>query len=186
MRAALLEENNKPLAVVDDVEVEEPRFGEVVVKVSNCGICHSDLTMVDAPGGAQLPIVLGHEAAGVVAAVGDGVRHVAVGDPVVVSLIRSCGACHGCAAGMPVNCSGRFTIDATRPLPEIVEALNDFQPTALLGYASMVSLLAGEQIEGRLSIAPKKIATFSELLSPIVHDNILQRYSTTGVYRQSL
>ncbi len=53
MRAALLEENNKPLSIVDDVEIEDPRVGEVVVKISNCGICHSDLTVIDSPGDVQ-------------------------------------------------------------------------------------------------------------------------------------
>ena len=50
MRAALLEKTQAPLSIVNDVEVEEPRPGEVLVKVSHCGICHSDLTVVDTPG----------------------------------------------------------------------------------------------------------------------------------------
>ena len=54
MRAALLEKNQEPLAVVNDIVVEDPRPGEVLVKVSHCGICHSDLTVVDMPGGGQL------------------------------------------------------------------------------------------------------------------------------------
>ncbi|MCA9049149.1 MAG: alcohol dehydrogenase catalytic domain-containing protein, partial [Planctomycetaceae bacterium] len=66
MRAALLEENAKPLSIVADLEVADPGPGEVIVKVANCGICHSDLTMIDTPGGGRVPIVLGHEAAGVV------------------------------------------------------------------------------------------------------------------------
>ena len=64
MRAALLQESQSPLALVADIEVEDPRPGEVLVKVSHCGICHSDLTVVDTPGGGQLPVVLGHEAQG--------------------------------------------------------------------------------------------------------------------------
>jgi S-(hydroxymethyl)glutathione dehydrogenase/alcohol dehydrogenase len=73
MRAAVLEEVGAPLVVHDDLEVEEPRQGEVAVRVAHCGVCHSDLSVVDGTFPGILPIVLGHEAAGVVEAVGPGV-----------------------------------------------------------------------------------------------------------------
>jgi Zn-dependent alcohol dehydrogenase len=104
MRAALLEENNEPLSIVDDVETEDPRPGEVVVKVSNCGICHSDLTMIDAPGGGQLPVVLGHEAAGVVEEVGPGVTRLAKGDKVMLTPLPPCGHCYYCVREQPSLC----------------------------------------------------------------------------------
>ena len=104
MRAALLEENQKPLSVVSDVAIESPRAGEVAVRVSNCGICHSDLTMVDAPGGAQLPIVLGHEAAGVVEEVGAGVTSLAKGDKVMLTPLPPCGHCYYCVRQQPTLC----------------------------------------------------------------------------------
>ena len=68
MRAALLTEAGKPLEIVDDVEIRDPRAGEVLVRVKNCGICHSDLSVVDGAFPAATPIVLGHEAPRVVAA----------------------------------------------------------------------------------------------------------------------
>jgi Zn-dependent alcohol dehydrogenase len=64
MRAALLTRENSPLEVVDDIEVAAPGPGQVLVDVTHCGICHSDLTIIEA-GYGPLPMVLGHEAAGV-------------------------------------------------------------------------------------------------------------------------
>lgn len=103
MRAALLETPGT-VVVVDDVEINDPRAGEVLVRVRYCGLCHSDLSVVDAsfPGG--LPVVLGHEAAGVVEAVGPGVTCVAVGDPVVLTPLPNCGRCYFCVRNEPTLC----------------------------------------------------------------------------------
>ncbi len=96
MRAALLEKNQQPLTVVDDVEIEGPGPRDVVVKISHCGICHSDLTMIDLPAGGQLPSVFGHEAAGVVEEVGGAVTHLSKGDKVMLTPLPSCGSCYFC------------------------------------------------------------------------------------------
>ncbi|MCH2172688.1 Zn-dependent alcohol dehydrogenase [Myxococcota bacterium] len=103
MRAALLVENQKPLNIVDDVEVSEPGPGQVLVRVSNCGICHSDLTYIDSPG-MPLPVVLGHEAAGVVEAVGPGVTSLARGDQVTLTPLSPCGRCYYCSRSQPTLC----------------------------------------------------------------------------------
>ena len=79
-------------------------------------ICHSDITYADGGWGGTLPAVYGHEGAGVVEAVGAGVSSVAVGDHVVVTLIRSCGHCHGCTMGMPVMCDSTFPLDEHTPM----------------------------------------------------------------------
>ena len=73
MRAALLTAAQEPLEVVDDIEIESPRAGEVIVRVSHCGVCHSDLSNVDGTFPAPVPMVLGHEAAGTVEEIGPGV-----------------------------------------------------------------------------------------------------------------
>lgn len=99
MRAALLEASNTPLTIVDDIEIANPGPGEVLVKVSNCGLCHSDYSNVNGTFPLMGPMVLGHEAAGVVAEVGPGVTEVEVGDRVVMSPIATCGACYGCVRG---------------------------------------------------------------------------------------
>lgn len=99
MRAAVLETVGEALVIRDDVEVEEPRAGEVAVRVAHCGVCHSDLSMVDGTFPSLVPIVLGHEAAGVVEAVGPGVTSVAVGDHVVLTPAPPCGTCPWCIRG---------------------------------------------------------------------------------------
>lgn len=96
MRAALLEKNQQPLAIVDDIEIEAPRTREVLVRVSHCGICHSDLTMVDLPAGGPAPAIFGHEAAGIVEEVGSSVTRLAKGDKVMLTPIPSCGSCYFC------------------------------------------------------------------------------------------
>jgi Zn-dependent alcohol dehydrogenase len=104
VKAALLEAPGRPLAVVDDVEIEAPRPGFVRVRVRHCGICHSDLSVVDGKFPSPLPIVLGHEAAGVVDAVGEGVAGLAPGDHVVLTPVPPCGTCYWCVRSQPALC----------------------------------------------------------------------------------
>ena len=99
MRAALLEASEKPLAIVDDVDIEAPRAGEVRVRVSHCGVCHSDLSLVNGTFPFVAPTVLGHEAAGVVDSVGAGVTSVVAGDKVVLTPVAVCNACYWCTRG---------------------------------------------------------------------------------------
>jgi Zn-dependent alcohol dehydrogenase len=104
MRAAVLEEAGKPLVVRDDLTIADPRPGHVRVRVRHCGICHSDLSLVDGVFPSPTPIVLGHEAAGVVDAIGADVEGLAPGDPVVLTPVAPCGACYWCVRGEPGVC----------------------------------------------------------------------------------
>jgi Zn-dependent alcohol dehydrogenase len=97
--------------VIEDVRLDAPRVGEVQVAIAACAICHSDLSWIRGRWGGQTPLVAGHEAAGVVAAVGPGVTRVRPGDRVVVYLRRSCGHCYYCARGRPYHCEGPFALD---------------------------------------------------------------------------
>lgn len=90
--------------VVSDLEVREPGPGEVQVAVSAAGLCHSDLSVVDGTIPFPCPVVLGHEGAGVVAAVGEGVTHVRPGDHVSLSTLANCGTCAECDRGRPTMC----------------------------------------------------------------------------------
>ncbi|MEU3791949.1 Zn-dependent alcohol dehydrogenase [Streptomyces fructofermentans] len=90
--------------VVDDLEVRDPGPGEVLVAVAAAGLCHSDLSVVDGTIPFPVPVVLGHEGAGVVEAVGAGVAHVGPGDHVALSTLANCGACADCDRGRPTMC----------------------------------------------------------------------------------
>jgi len=105
MRAALLEGPGLPLTIVDDVEIDDPGPGEVLVRVRQCGVCHSDLGIVDGKMPYPMPVILGHEAAGTVEALGPGVTDLVVGDRVVLSMRPPCGQCEFCLADYPVLCS---------------------------------------------------------------------------------
>jgi len=104
MRAAILEKSQEPLIVANDVECGDPGPDEVVVKVTSCGICHSDLSMIDAPAGMAVPVVLGHEAAGVVEEIGSAVTRLAKGDRVMLTPMGSCGHCYFCVRSEPTLC----------------------------------------------------------------------------------
>ncbi len=95
------------LIVTDELDVRAPGRGEVKVRVLRSGICHSDLNMM-LPGAIAAPIVLGHEAAGIVEQVGPGVETVSPGDRVMVSTQTPCGTCRECARGEPANCDATW------------------------------------------------------------------------------
>ncbi|WP_413758469.1 alcohol dehydrogenase catalytic domain-containing protein [Streptomyces sp. MMBL 11-3] len=96
--------DGKRTQVVDDLEVRGPGPGEVLVEVAAAGLCHSDLSVVDGTIPFPVPVVLGHEGAGVVAEVGAGVGHVRPGDHVCLSTLANCGACAECDRGRPTMC----------------------------------------------------------------------------------
>jgi S-(hydroxymethyl)glutathione dehydrogenase/alcohol dehydrogenase len=95
MRAAIMQEVGAEL-VVDEVDLDAPRTGEVAVEIRHCGVCHSDLHYLDGSLRTDLPVILGHEAAGVVTEVGQGVSDLARGDTVVLTMAPSCGRCYWC------------------------------------------------------------------------------------------
>jgi S-(hydroxymethyl)glutathione dehydrogenase / alcohol dehydrogenase len=103
MRAAVLHRAGEPLRV-QDVEVEPPREGEVAVRMAASGVCHSDLHVVDGVHPNPMPVILGHEGAGVVEAVGPGVGSVRTGDHVILSWLPHCGRCRFCVTGRPNVC----------------------------------------------------------------------------------
>ena len=96
--------DGKQTRVVDDLEIRDPGPGEVQVAISAAGLCHSDLSVVDGTIPFPVPVVLGHEGAGVVEAVGVGVTHVRPGDHVSLSTLANCGACAECDRGRPTMC----------------------------------------------------------------------------------
>src|SRR5436309_173407 len=94
--------------LVDDLSVKDPDAGEVVVRIAAAGLCHSDLSVINGTIPFRTPVVLGHEGAGVVEAVGAGVTHVKEGDHVALSTLGNCGHCRYCEAGRPTMCRSTF------------------------------------------------------------------------------
>jgi S-(hydroxymethyl)glutathione dehydrogenase / alcohol dehydrogenase len=112
MRAVVLREPGRPVGV-ETVTLAPPRRGEVRVRVAAAGVCHSDVHLADGLlGGGRFPMVLGHEGAGVVEAVGDGVDDVSVGDHVAFCFVPSCGMCGACRTGRRTLCetAARFGV----------------------------------------------------------------------------
>ena len=109
MKAAVMRAVGQPLAI-EDVDVDGPGPGEVLVRTAATGVCHSDLHVLEGSLPTPLPTVLGHEPAGVVERVGAEVRHVAVGDHVIGCLSVFCGTCEYCIAGRPNLCDGQATV----------------------------------------------------------------------------
>jgi len=94
---------SKPLRI-EEFELAPPGPGEVLVRVRAAGLCHSDLSVIDGNRPRPMPMVLGHEMAGIVQAVGHGVTDMQRGDHVVASFVPSCGVCSPCIAGRPALC----------------------------------------------------------------------------------
>ncbi|MCB2100051.1 MAG: zinc-binding dehydrogenase [Rhodobacterales bacterium] len=115
MKAAVCRAFGQPLTV-EDLDLAAPGPGEVRVDLAACAICHSDILAADGAWGGALPVVYGHEAAGHVRDVGPGVSGLAPGDPVAVTLVRSCGACPCCAKGFHGSCESDFPLNHRSPL----------------------------------------------------------------------
>ena len=111
MRAAVLRQSglprpyasSKPLNI-EEIDLEAPREGEVLIKIKAVGLCHSDLVAISGERGKPMPIVIGHEAAGVIVDLGKSVDQFQIGDHVVPSYVASCGKCEMCEHGRPALC----------------------------------------------------------------------------------
>ena len=104
MKAAVLHEVDTLLRV-EDVQIDSPGPREVLVRTGASGVCHSDLHFVEGKYSIPMPVLLGHEAAGTVEAVGSLVSYVRPGDRVIMCLSVFCGHCDNCLRGRPVLCS---------------------------------------------------------------------------------
>src|SRR6266545_1639961 len=109
MKAAVLRKTSAPLPelAIENVEVDKPLAREVLVKTVATGVCHSDLHYLKGDSVMPMPAVLGHEGAGVVEAVGEGVTYVQPGDHVIMCVSNFCGHCEYCLSGKPFRCNNR-------------------------------------------------------------------------------
>jgi S-(hydroxymethyl)glutathione dehydrogenase/alcohol dehydrogenase len=149
IRAAVLEEFGRPL-VVQEVELAEPKAGEALVRLVACGVCHTDLyTASGADPSGYAPCVLGHEGAGIVEQVGEGVRHVKPGDHVVTLFAPECGECVHCRSPRTNRCVairdqqglGRLP-DGTTRLSRNGEPLRHFMGTSTFAEYTVMPEIA--------------------------------------------
>ena len=108
VRAAVLPAVGSPLEITG-IDLPDPGPGQVRVRLAAAGVCHSDLSLSDGTMRVPVPAVLGHEGAGTVVAVGEGVGHLAPGDGVVLNWAPSCGACHACSLGEVWLCANALS-----------------------------------------------------------------------------
>lgn len=137
MRAAVLRTLGMPLSL-EDLQLDEPRTGEVLVRIEAAGVCHSDLHYMTGDLTARLPIVPGHEGSGIIEAVGPGITdRLAVGDRVALLWRPRCGECEACVAGNPVLCSYGRVLASTNGLMDGTTRLHagDEQVHHLMGVS---------------------------------------------------
>ena len=104
MKGIVFEGGSTGIVVADGLTLRDPRPDEARVQIVNAGVCHSDASVIDGVIPFPTPVVLGHEGAGIVTAVGDAVQGLQVGDHVVISTLSNCGACDACDSGKPTHC----------------------------------------------------------------------------------
>jgi alcohol dehydrogenase (nicotinoprotein) len=142
-KAAVVYEPGKRIEV-DELELDGPREGEVLIRYLYAGLCHSDVHVAQGDLPARLPMVLGHEGAGIIEEVGPGVTRVAPGDHVVCSFIPSCGTCRYCATGRQSICDmGAATLEGNLPGPRfpITGPRGQYGAFCLLGTFSQYGVI---------------------------------------------
>ncbi|MCR3725286.1 S-(hydroxymethyl)glutathione dehydrogenase/alcohol dehydrogenase [Streptomyces umbrinus] len=131
--------------MVDDLEIRDPGPGEVLVAISAAGLCHSDLSVVDGTIPFPVPVVLGHEGAGVVEAVGVGVTHVQPGDHVSLSTLANCGTCAECDRGRPTMCRKAIGMPQ-RPFTRAGQSLYQFASNSAFAERTLVKAVQAVRI----------------------------------------
>jgi S-(hydroxymethyl)mycothiol dehydrogenase len=140
VKAVIAREKNAPVSV-ETILVPDPGPGEALVDILTCGVCHTDLHYKQGAITDDFPILLGHEATGVVAAVGEGVSEVAPGDRVILNWRAVCGQCRACAKGQPQYCFN--THNATQKMT--LEDGTELSPALGIGAFAEKTLVAAGQ-----------------------------------------
>ena len=170
-KAVICRELNKPV-VVEEISVDSPKRGEVMIKIGACGVCHSDLSATNGTIALPPPLVLGHEAAGTVVEVGEGVTSVAAGDHVIPSFIYMCGSCRFCSSGRPVLCvdQGKALLTPREGTPRTRDSAG--KPLNIFSGCGVMAEYATISIENVVKIDPKV---------PFEHAALVGCAVTTGV-----
>jgi len=152
MRAAVLREIGAPLQL-EEVELDEPRAGEVGVRIEAAGVCHSDLHYMVGDLKAKLPLVVGHEGAGIIESLGPGAGgSLSVGDRVALLWRPRCGECEACVAGNPVLCRFGRVLATTNGLMDGTTRLH--QGEARIHHLMGVSCFAERVVVSETSVLP--------------------------------
>jgi NDMA-dependent alcohol dehydrogenase len=153
-KAALCRAHNTPV-VIEPIAVDGPKRGEATVKLGACGVCHSDLSAITGTIALPLPLVLGHEGAGVVEEVGEGVSGLAKGDHVIFSFIYMCGKCRFCVSGRPVLCleQGKALTTPLEGTPRVRDARGE--PLNIFSGCGSMAEYATVSAENLIKIDPK-------------------------------
>jgi len=144
VRAVVAREKGEPVSV-ETINVPDPGPGEAVVKVQACGVCHTDLHYREGGINDEFPFLLGHEAAGVVETVGEGVTEVAPGDFVVLNWRAVCGDCRACNRGEPWYCFATHNANQKMTLAEGEGAGTELSPALGIGAFAEKTLVAAGQ-----------------------------------------
>jgi len=141
--------------VIEPVTVDGPKRGEVMVKLGACGVCHSDLSAITGTIALPLPLVLGHEGAGVVEEAGEGVSGLMKGDHVIFSFIYMCGRCRFCVSGRPVLCleQGKALTTPLEGTPRVRDARGE--PLNIFSGCGSMAEYATVSAENLIKIDPK-------------------------------
>ena len=150
MRGVVLTADEK-IEITDRLQVRAAGSGEITVRIQTAGLCHSDVSVIDRTIPFPTPVVLGHEGAGVVEAIGPEVTTVAVGDRVILTTLGNCGKCRACETGRPTECPqtfGRleqpFTIDG--------EPLYQFANTSVFSELTVVKESQAIKVDERVPL----------------------------------
>ena len=152
VRAVVARAKGEPVTV-EIIEVPDPGLGEVLVTVQACGVCHTDLHYREGAINDDFPFLLGHEAAGIVEEVGDGVTNVAVGDFVVLNWRAVCGQCRSCLRGRPWYCFATHNATQKMTLGGV-----ELSPALGIGAFAEKTLVAAGQATKVDPAAPPEVA----------------------------
>lgn len=145
MKAAVLYDFGSALEL-EDVDIALPTDGEVLIRIVASGVCHSDRTIQMGSQNRPLPMVLGHELAGVVLKVGDGVGHVKPGDHVVTCITAGCGVCEWCSDGAQQHCTNRHDHRAAGQVPRLGRGGKALHALGGLGGFAEEALVSGRAV----------------------------------------
>ena len=163
---------SKPLSI-EEVELDPPKRGEVLIKIKAVGLCHSDLVAITGERAKPMPIVIGHEAAGVVEEIGQDVQGFAEGDHVVPSYVASCGRCEMCSVGRPALCEPATIANANAVLKDGTTRLR--QGTTRIHHHSGVAGFA------EYSVIPEEALVKIDKSVPFEHAALFGCGVVTGV-----